>query len=365
MVTIIVFLILLGILVLVHELGHFQVARQLKIGVEEFGLGFPPRAWSKIKNGIIYSLNWIPLGGFVKIKGENGDLTTEPDSFSVQPFWKKVSVLVAGVAMNIILGWLLLTIGFIIGLPGMVAQNFQTPTNAQIQITQVQVKSAADQAGLRVGDLIKSIDGQSFSTAKDYVKYIQSHSDQSLSIEVQRKNELIKTQAQPSLLPGQSNKLLGINLVSSALLKYPWWQAPWEALKLTGFILAQIFVSLAKLLVGLFTGHGVGASLSGPVGVAVMTGQMVDLGFRYFLQFAALLSLNLAVINILPIPALDGGRILFAIIEKIRRRPNRASLENAFHQTGFALLMLLVVLVTYQDIALRAAAWWQQLKNLW
>lgn len=117
MITIIVFLILLGILVLVHELGHFQVARKLGIGVEEFGLGFPPRAWSKIKNGIVYSLNWVPLGGFVKIKGENGDLTTEPDSFSIQPFWKKVSVLVAGVAMNIVLALLLLTIGFIIGLP--------------------------------------------------------------------------------------------------------------------------------------------------------------------------------------------------------------------------------------------------------
>lgn len=247
----------------------------------------------------------------------------------------------------------------------MVAQNSQTSANAQVQITQVQVKSAADRAGLKVGDLIKSIDGQSFSTAKDYVKYIQSHSDQSLSIEIQRKNELTTVQAQPTVLPSQANKILGINLVSTALLKYSWWQAPWEALKLTGFILAQIFVSLAKLLSGLFRGHSVGTSLSGPVGVAVMTGQMVDLGFRYFLQFAALLSLNLAVINILPIPALDGGRILFALIEKIRRRPNRASLENAFHQVGFVLLMLLVVLVTYQDVAARATGWWQQLKNLW
>ncbi|MCX6784570.1 MAG: RIP metalloprotease RseP [Candidatus Komeilibacteria bacterium] len=365
MVTIVAFLILLGILVLVHEVGHFQVARRLKIGVEEFGLGFPPRLASKIKDGIVYSLNWVPLGGFVKIKGENGDLITEPDSFSIQPFWKKFLVLVAGVAMNIVLGWFLLSIGLIIGLPGVVDQSVAGKAiDSQIQITQVLPKSAAATAGLHLGDIIKNIDGQTFKTPEGYVQYIQSHSDKVFTLEIERKNQKQEIRAQAQTVPGQTNKILGVNLAQTGLIKYSWWRAPWEALKLTGFIVAQIFISLAKLIGGLVTGHGTAASLSGPVGVAVMTGQMVDLGFRYLLQFAALLSLNLAVINILPIPALDGGRILFIIIEKIRRKPNRASLENAFHQTGFALLLILVALITYKDLLLYTSSWWQQLKNL-
>ena len=362
MLTVIIFLLILGLLVLVHELGHFQVARRLKIGVEEFGLGFPPRAWSKVKKGITYSLNWIPLGGFVKIKGENGEAPAEADSFSFQPFWKKTLVLVAGVFMNVLLGWVLLTFSLIIGMPGAIDKG-SIDQNQSVQIIQVIPKSAAFQAGLQIGDVVKSINQQSFNTPEDYVKYINLHRDESLTIGYLRDQTEFKVTAKPTILPGQNNKVLGLQLAQVGLISYPWWQAPAEAFKLTIFILWQIISSLINLIVSLINGLGLNASLAGPVGVAVMTGQMVDLGFRYVIQFAALLSLNLAVVNILPIPALDGGRLLFALIEKLRRRPNRASLENAFHQTGFVVLLCLVALITYKDIALYAADWWQKLNK--
>ncbi|PJA47323.1 RIP metalloprotease RseP [Candidatus Uhrbacteria bacterium CG_4_9_14_3_um_filter_36_7] len=351
--TIIIFLLLLSILVFVHEFGHFITAKKMGMKVEEFGFGFPPRLFGIKRGETIYSINWIPLGGFVKVKGESGEFKEEQDSFASKPVWKRFIVLVAGVVMNLILTVVLLSIGFWIGIPSVVHKDLPASVDINdkaIRIISVLPQSPADQSGMQMGDKLISIDGQTFEDADGARLFIEEAQGQELSMVFSRADEQKQVFVKAEFLPEVGKSALGIGLVQTALISYPWYLAIGEGITSTAVLTWEILKAFGNLLGNIIIHQEVSMDVSGPVGIAVMTGEVAALGLNYLIQFAALLSLNLAILNILPFPALDGGRVLFLLIEKFRGRAVSEKVEGAIHNLGFLLLMLLVVLVTYRDI---------------
>ncbi|MCX6766263.1 MAG: RIP metalloprotease RseP [Candidatus Moranbacteria bacterium] len=385
MFTVLIFIIILGLLVFVHELGHFLVARRNGVMAEEFGFGFPPRIFGlfKTKNGkrklvwgskevvstdTIYSVNWIPLGGFVKIMGEDGEEKRDPKSFASKSAFTRTRILAAGVAMNFLLAAVLLSIGYFVGIPqavdDTVAGNLK---NEKIQIIETIPGTPASQMGIQVGDQIVGAVEENdqvarFNTIEDVQNYINAKKGQEIRLDVKRGNETLDLTGTPRTDFPASEGALGISLVKTAIVSYPWYESIWRGVQTTVDLAGMIIVAFGNLLWKLITGHSVGMDVSGPVGIAVFTGQVAKLGFIYILQFTALLSVNLAIINILPIPALDGGRILFIIIEKLKGKPVSQKFEARAHNIGFALLITLMVAVTFRDVARLEVL--QKLKNL-
>lgn len=347
--TIVTFIIVLAVIIFVHELGHFITARRLGVKVEEFGFGFPPRIWGFKRGGTIYSINWIPLGGFVKIKGESGENRKDKDSFGYQTAGKRSLILSAGVLMNVVLAFVLLSIGFMIGLPSVVDEDMAGAriSEQQILIVSVEAGTVAEEIGLKVGDQILQIDDRSFNNTEDVTNYIRHDEDAVLNLVINRYGEEIVKKAD---LSWQKEKVLGVYLAKTGIVQYSWWRSIINGFKATFFVLWQIIVAIYLLFKGLVVGSGASIEVAGPVGIAIITGQMAKLGFVYLLQFTALFSLNLAIINILPFPALDGGRLLFILIEKIRRKPNNEMIEATIHNIGFLILLLLLVVITYKDL---------------
>ncbi|MDP3900315.1 MAG: RIP metalloprotease RseP [bacterium] len=381
--TIIIFIVILSILVFAHEIGHFWTARKFGVSCPEFGWGFPPRAigiyrpinkagadeseapkksrkWKVVwgsrevddADGTVYSINWLPLGGFVKIKGEQGDSKDETDSFGHQKIWKRCIILSAGVTMNIIIAALFISLGYMLGLP----QDLDGVSPAaivrdrNIQIMQVLPDSAAANAGVQFGDVILSINNQQFSNYTQLQAFLADKAGQELDYQLRRGREEFDLAITPKVL-GESDEVgIGVAIAETGLVSFPWYRAIWEGIKSTVFLIWFIIAAFYGLFRDIFTGVGVSQSLSGPVGIATITGQMAQLGFVYLLQFTAILSVNLAILNYLPFPALDGGRVLFLIIEKIRGRAVPEKVEAFIHNAGFALLIFLVILVTYRDI---------------
>ena len=349
--TVLLFIIVLAVLVLVHELGHFLTARWFGIDVEEFGFGFPPRVFGVKKGKTLYTLNWIPLGGFVKIKGEDDPNAHGPGTFSHKPAWIRAIVIGAGVFMNLVLASLLFAIGLTIGMPTAVDS---LPENArvrdrQVQIVQVLEGTPAERAGFMPGDTIVSINGQPFTDIAG-VQGIVNIAESSVLVEIRRGKKTFTQVLEPALDPELGKRVMGVALVEAATVSYPWYIAIGKGVQATGFYVKEIFLSFADLFKGLFVGQKSDVEFSGPVGIAVLTGRAARLGFTYLLQFAALLSINLAVINVLPIPALDGGRLLFIIIEKFRGRAVRPVVEAVIHRIAFFLLLGLIVIVTAHDL---------------
>lgn len=368
--TTIVFILILSLLVLVHEFGHFIVARKMGVKVDEFGLGFPPRAfgiykgkegkWIKVIGNkeifdiptTLYSLNWFPLGGFVKIKGENGEEASDQDSFANKKIWKRISIISAGVTMNFILAGLLLSLGFMSGLPQVLDEGTKTLTvkDSQIQIVEILDNSPAAEAGLKLGDVVISIGGKNVFNIDDVNVIISKSEGSEISLILKRGDETVNSKITPRKLTDQSEALMGVSLVKTGIVSYPWYKAIYMGFVTAGQLLKAIIIAFYSIIRDLIIGTPVDTDIAGPVGIAVLTGQVVNMGFVYVLEFAALLSLNLAIINFLPIPALDGGRVVFLVLEKIRGRAINARIENMIHTIGFALLMLLVVLVTFHDV---------------
>lgn len=371
LVTIISFIIILSVLVFVHELGHFLAARKFGAKAEEFGLGFPPRivGWYKNSSGkwrtifgnaevvdaadTVYTLNAIPLGGFVKIKGEDGEGKTDTSSFAHKPIWQRSIILSAGVLMNVLLAVIIISFNLLIGstqpiegvpLQGAIIQN------KHIEISSVAVDSPAAQAGVQAGDTIVSVDNNEITSTENLQNYVGEKAGQVVTYTFKRNNDIITKEITPVTLKETNRGGIGITIAETAFVRFPWYLAIYEGVKTTGYYLWMIIFGFYDLLSRLLTGGGVSADIAGPVGIAVLTGQVASLGFSYLLQFAALLSLNLAVINILPIPALDGGRILFLIIEKIKGRPAKQETEALIHNIGFIVLIGLIILVTFKDI---------------
>jgi len=367
--TIITFVLVLSLLVFVHELGHFITARRFGIKAEEFGFGFPPRVWGMYKNAegkwkhvwgkrevtdcptTVYSINLIPMGGFVKIKGEDGE-SLEKDSFAVRKIWQRAVVLSAGVLMNIILAAVLISSGLMIGMPQDLEELSPGAVvrDRQIQIIQIASPSPAKDAGIMVGDIIISINGQTFDNYQSIQKITDENVGKSLDYKIKRGTEIIDFMVTPEMSQEVKKGIIGVNLVEIGIVKYPWYRAIWQGVQSTASLTWAILVAFYDLFRGLVLGHGVSGDVAGPVGIATLTGRVARMGLIYVLQFTALLSINLAIINFLPFPALDGGRVLFLIIEKIKGSPVKRKVENVIHNIGFALLMLLVLVVTFRDV---------------
>ncbi len=370
-ITIIVFVLVLSLLVFVHEFGHYFSARRLGVKSEEFGFGFPPRIfgiyknkegkWTKVwgnkkvedNSDTIYSINSIIVGGFVKIKGQDGEDKEMSDSFSSKKIWKRAVILASGVFMNIVLALVIISAGFMIGFPQSVdLDNLPAGAkvkNSQVKIAQVLNDSPALEAGLKSSDVIVGIEGQTVRSSDDVVKFIEEDQDNNILLTINRSNEIKEFNIVPKVQDGDK-KIIGIAFSDTATISYTWYQSLWEGVKMTGQLLWAIVYAFYDLIRNLIIGQGATVEVAGPIGIADLTGQMVQMGFIYLLQFTALLSLNLAIINILPFPALDGGRLLFLLIEKIKGKPVKQEVEAVFHNIGFILLMALVVWVTFKDI---------------
>ncbi len=352
--TLIIFILVLSLLVFVHELGHFVMAKRMGMKVEEFGFGFPPRAWGFKRAGTTYSVNWIPLGGFVKIKGESGEHATESDSFASKKAWQRFVVLISGVAMNLVLAAVLYWVGFMVGLPSVIDE--QIPDNARVSeeaivILEVLPESPAARAGVVEGDEIVSIDGRVFTRDNEARSYIAAQGQDGVEVVVSGTDESYRTYtltSEPLAQVGITG--VGLGFVTTGIVSYPFFQAIAQGVWTTGELTLRIVQAFYGLIRELVVHQQLTVDLSGPVGIAVMTGEVAAMGFIYLLQFTAVLSINLAIINILPFPALDGGRVLFLAIEKLRGRALNQRVEIAAHNLGFMLLMLLVVLVTYKDL---------------
>lgn len=350
--TVITFVLVLSVLVLAHEFGHFYFARRAGVKVEEFGFGFPPRLGGIKKGDTLYSINWIPLGGFVKIKGESGEDKDDPGSFASKTVWQKVLILSAGVIMNFILAWALLTGGYLFGLPEVIDE---VPVQARVanekmQIMSILKDSAGDMAGLRTGDEVLALNGEPVGTIDRFRAIMAENEGRPVQVELKRKGETVSLEATPAVIASTGRPGLGVALVKTGLVSYPFYYAPVAAARTTYTFTAEVVGSFYDLLADLFRGKKVGVEFSGPVGIAVVTGEVARAGWRQLIQFMALLSVNLGVINILPIPALDGGRILFLAIGSLRRRGIGVNFERIAHTLGFAVLMLLVLVVTYKDV---------------
>lgn len=344
--TIILFIAVLLVTVIVHEWGHYIVAKKSGMLVEEFGFGIPPRLWSFKKGETKYSINALPFGGFVKIAGENGiDQETPLDrQFESKPWYKQSAVLVAGVVCNILLAILLFTISFSMGTPT-ISEN-GTPT-----VLHVTKGSPTDLSGIRVGDTITKI--------TKYEKELASVETESLRnliafstdpIVVTYKNG--KQEKTVELIPVKNgeNVSLGISVEKVELQKLSLWQSFKKSVNQTFFIAGSIFKTVGTLVSGLFTGGNNSENLIGPVGLANEIKNASNIGFSYLLAFTAMISTNLAVINILPFPALDGGRLIIVLAERVFRRKFSKTTVGYIHAFGFILLIGLMVFLSIKDV---------------
>ncbi len=358
--NVIIFIVILAILILVHEFGHFIVAKKSGIKVSEFGLGFPPRLWGIQKGETLYSINAIPFGGFVKIFGEdpNEESINGPDSSRSiihKPRLIQAAVLVAGVSFNILFAWLLISSGYIIGLP--TPTNYDGPgivENPHIVVTALTPGSPASTAGVKVGDTIVGISSGKLTTKsitpEILSNFVEAQGTNHIILNVDRGAEPLSFDIVPA--PGVvAGKLaIGISMENIGILHLPFYLALWEGAKTTWETLVVTTVGLLSFLGTAFHGHANLSEITGPVGIVSLVGDVAHLGFVYLISFTAIISINLAVINLLPFPALDGGRLVVVFIEAIRRKSISPKIINVVNSVGFVLLIILMLVVTVHDI---------------
>jgi len=329
--TILVSLAFISILIIGHELGHFLAARYFGVRVNEFGFGFPPRLLAKKIGETKYSLNLLPFGGFIKIHGETEEQLEQAEakdyerSFISKPVSQRAAIIVAGVLVNFIIGWLAFSLVFSQGIPN------------KVIIEEVFPESPAAASGFKAGEEIRG-----YSSVKEFIDFVDAHKNQPIQIN----DKTIVPRANPP----QGQGPLGVKLVEVGLAKQNPAQSLISGFKQAAQITFLIFKAFLGFIKGLITGQTeVLNTVTGPVGIFNLIGKTSNLGFVYLVQLLGVISLNLTVINLIPFPALDGGRLLFLFIEKLARR-RLARLELALNGAGIALLILLMVVITVRDI---------------
>jgi regulator of sigma E protease len=339
-VSVLTFLVIIIVLVLAHELGHFATAKLTGVRVEEFGLFYPPRLF-KIKRGdTVYSLNAIPLGGFVKMAGEEDP--DVPGSLSSKKTPVKLLVLTAGSIMNLLLPILLFSIAYMI------------PHNelaGKVMIQEVSEGSPAAEAGILPGDNVIRVNDETVQSTSDLSRKIQLNLGKSITVTVRHENNTLETVSLiPRWEPPENEGAAGIMPVTTdgviSSVSYPFW----KAIPMGFTSCVETFVLFKNGIVSMVIG-AVPVALSGPVGIAQVTGEIAKAGMSPLLEFAAFLSMNLGIVNLFPLPALDGGRVAFVLLQWIRRGKRIApKTEGWIHAVGFALLMLFFLAITFQDI---------------
>lgn len=371
-----IFLLILGIilfvgLVVVHELGHFWVARRNGVVAEEFGIGFPPRAWSKKvgkgKKQFTFSLNWLPIGGFVKLKGEH-DADTEPGSFGAANTWSKAKIMLAGVLVNLGIALIMLMILAWVGMPQLVKNQFKVASdsksvNSTVLIGYIEPNSPASKAGLQTRDQLQKIgtpgDMQTVKTAdtlpavtKKYagqtVDVIVLHGKQTFTKKVTLRSTAEVEKAKKS---GKPVGYLGVSPSEYSLTRATW-SAPIVAVGTAWQFTALTFQGLGSAISSIFHGHAAQASeqVSGPVGIFVVLKTSSLLGYQFMLLIIAIISLTLAIMNVLPIPALDGGRLYVMLISRLFKKPLTEKTEELIYGGSYLFLLALIVLITVSDV---------------
>ncbi len=389
--TVLVFLLILSILVLIHELGHFVAAKKLGIKVEEFGFGLPPRIWGVKRGETTYSVNWLPIGGFVKLFGEEGEdenqikiqnsrlrasfakvatkaeqgyggqaklktqkynskLKNDNRAFYGRPIWQRVVVLTAGVAMNFLLGIFILSFLF--------TQGVMVPTK-RVHIEKVVSGSPAEVVGLKNGDVIKTIlieenidkfreiEIDSLSKLSETTREFLG---KTITLVVLRGQEQMPIDIIPRVDYSKDEGPMGIVISNYEEKKYSLWEAPIYGTKEAMLLTYELVKGIGTTLWKLISFQPVAKDVAGPIGIAQLTGEAVKFGRMAVLELLGILSLNLAIVNILPFPALDGGRLLFVLIEGTTGRKIKAAWERLVHQVGMAILLALLILVTINDL---------------
>ena len=335
-------LVIIGLvfLILAHEFGHFLFARLFRVHVEEFGIGYPPRLWGKKKGGVLWSINALPFGGFVKILGEDGGVDNE-HSFSRQKIWKRIVILSAGVLMNIFVAWIFFSGVFMAGSP------------ERAIIMEVKEHTPAAVVGLKQGDMILAMSSSQELVQKpnadEFIQMTKRSAGKLITLEISRSGKTESVSITPRINPPEGEGALGVSITNAGFKKQPFFSALASGFLTTVEVIGAIVIGLITFFGSLFS-PGAFDSVAGPIGVVKIASEIGALGISYVFQIIGLISVNLAILNIIPFPALDGGRILFLIIEKIRGKPVHPRVEQITNMVGFFALIALMIVVTTKDV---------------
>jgi regulator of sigma E protease len=339
----------LSLLILGHEAGHFLVAKLFKLKVDEFGFGFPPRIFARKKGETEYSLNWLPFGGFVRIGGERGEFEmVNPDGSAAadapppdvsrllyaQPAWKKSAVMLAGVAVNFLIGWLFLSATLMIGAP------------RALVIAGVQNGSPAAAVGLMSGDIV-----QGYTTAQSFINFVDAHRGEPTTIAVVRNGKTMSFDVVPRVNPPPGEGAVGVELAEAGTASEGFFAALRDGFVNAGIVVWLTILALYHLIAQLFTQATLLPGVVGPVGIFGVAEETGKIGLVYLLQLLGIISINLMIVNLIPFPALDGGRFIMAIIEKIKGSAIPYKVEAWVNGAGFAFLIALMVLLTIRDVS--------------
>lgn len=359
--NIIIFILILGILIFVHELGHFLFAKLFKIRVEEFGFGYPPKMFKMFRwRGTDFTMNWIPFGGFCKIYGENdngSELSEEEKSVSLvyKARWKQILVMFGGILFNIVFAWILFSGIFMAGISIPISS---APSNyefdkTELTLTSILANSPAEEAGLLAGDVIMEYynDTENIAvrdeTSSEIASFIQKSGETSnVGFVVLREEKIINIISKPEIGVVGDSYSIGIGLERVGEMKLPVHQSLWYGAKNTYMMTKNIIIGFGQLISGKISMD----AITGPIGIAGQIGSAAKIGLTYLIGFTAMLSINLAVLNLIPFPALDGGRIIVLVIESIIRKRLNSKVINWINASGFILLILLMLFITAKDI---------------
>lgn len=376
--TVLIFIIVLAVLIFVHELGHFLSARMFGIRVDAFKIGFGPKLFAWKRGETEYGVNAVPFGGYVKIFGENPDTDSisGPDSarsFVNKPRWQQAIVLVAGVFFNFIFAWIVYAVVFCLGVTVSsvdFSQYKSHMSNDRIMVVNVMKNSPAEKVGLQAGDIISYVEtvGMNASRARnatssasmdalktkqtieDVQKVVNEFGDKPVAVEFIRDGNLNIIGVTPVAGLVDGKYAIGISMDNAAEMQLPIHLAIWESGKFTLIMMKETVIGLYHFFADIFTGKPDFSDVAGPIGIAGIVGNAANMGLVYLLMITAIISINLGIINLIPFPALDGGRILFVAIEGVIRRRIPPVFANYANLIGFALLILLMIVITIKDV---------------
>ncbi len=336
-------------LILLHELGHFLVAKKFDVRVDEFGLGLPPRAYGKKIGETIYSINWLPLGGFVKMHGEN-ERADDERSFSAKPVYQRALIVFAGVAAFFVIAFFIFTTLSFYGVYRVPGDEREKGFYAHMEVdaTMVMEGSPGEEAGILNGDTILQINGENVKSASRAIAIIRAHGGEEIDITVRRDSQLLSLTAVPHKEASREAGSLGVVMNE----RLPAYYAPLVGATMTYDMTAGVLGGIATMITGLFSPDGLpdDMEVAGIVGIISIGADVYERGFVDYLYFMGVITVSLAVLNLLPIPALDGGRLVFLLAEKIKGKPVSENIEQILIGTSFVLLIILMIVVTYGDI---------------
>ncbi len=349
--TVLIAFISLMILISIHELGHFLTAKVFGVEVEEFGFGYPPRLFGKKIGNTLYSINFFPFGAFVRISEKDRH---DPSSFLAKPLWQRILIIFNGALSFWIVAIILFSIVFAIGAPTMIEDSEMNIPDTKVLITSISANSPAASADLRAGDTIVSLVSETAELNSDQVGQIQdfiiTNQGKEIILIIKRGDRIFNTTAIPRISPPVGEGSLGIGLARVGIKAQPVYLSVFEGFKATLNMTKVIIAAYIGAIINIFKKVPTGIQLSGPVGIIGLLSQGMRMGTSYFLQMVGLLSINVAIINLLPIPAFDGGKLMFLTIEGIMKKPIPQKIEEKVTTIFFVFLVIIMVFVTIKDI---------------